>query len=528
MRSSLSWLTIAQGAIRSRVTLIAGVIRCWEPLLWCIAFVMAALIVRFRFEIGQNADGLLQTIMSLQHLTIFFWDQNRFANLLPLLASPITDPTANAQLQLAARVTLGLAAPLLFCVPVVQNGDYLRVGRITLLATGLALAFAPHRFIHEWFIEASPYGTSFALAGIALLLFDLARSRMGYSAAALRVAGLLLTITAYMVNASLVLFAVPLFALLATVRVSPLAVEFGVASAVGGVVTAAAANSSEAPQIAIHFGETFIGLTYYLGEFSRKPGFFLGAMLAIFLLSVVIGKALKWPDRDGLLGYGAILMATFTVGFAAISLSSWVIANDLHPRYLVPLYILAASLGALSIENVVCCITRITFRSRAALCLCVAVLGLSGIRSLPRVPSDDGIVDPSIRLTAAAAASELTRLKLDGIAGDYWTVWPAIFLAEQQAHDLGHEPRQIFGASYRGDVRRYALQTHLLTEGNLAFACLDVLEAQCRALVEQVAGLPLTVTQTLQPRKRLVSGHQISALRLVPTVGADPQDQERD
>ena len=507
---------------RQRIALIGDVMQSWEPLLWLVAAVLPVVIVAMRFDIGQNADGLVQTLMSLNHLTVFFWEQNRFANLVPLLTRGIADPTMNAQAQLAIRIVAGVAAPLLFTAPLVRDGDILRVGRIALLAADLALAFGPQRYLWEWFIEASPYGTSFALGGCALLAFDATRRLDGVRATALRCGGLLLTVAAYMVNMSLVLFTAPLFGLLAITRGSRLAIEFGLASAVGGIVTVIAANSVPVPHTTLRFGESFIGLTYYLWVFTQKPGYFLGAMFALFALSLGIGKALKRSSGDGLLGYGLMLLATFAFAFVAISLNSWVIANDLHPRYMVPLFILAASLGAISLVTVADATVTARNRSRIGLGLCLAMSFMAGQRSLSTVPQDGGIVTSTIRTTATAAADELIRLRLDGVAGSYWLVWPTIFLAEQKAYDLGRPRGQFFGASERGIARRGTLKARLLVEGHLDFACLDLLQEPCRALVSEVVGSPLSIGQPPSPPHPVGPAHRLSVLRLTSDDAGPP------
>ena len=496
------------------MAMLGEVAQCWQPLFWLVAVLLPAAIVAMRFDIGQNADGLLQTLMSLEHLTVFFWEQNRFANLVPLLTRGITDPTANAQAQLAIRIVAGAAAPLLFTAPLVRHGNILRVCRMALLATCLALAFVPQRYLWEWFIEASPYGTSFALGGCALLSFDAARRRDGAIAMALRCGGLLLTIAAYMVNMSLVLLTAPLFGLLAITRGSRLAIEFGLASTIGGIATVIASNSVAAPQTVLRFGESFIGLTYYLWVFTQKPGYFLGAMLALFALSLGVGKALKRGVDEELLGYGLIMLATFVFAFVGISLNSWVIANGLHPRYIVPLYILAASLGGISLVTMLEAAAAARSRTWICLGLCLATSLLASRRSLPPVPREAGIVSTTVQVTASAAAADLIRLKLDGIAGDYWLVWPTVFLADQHVHDLGRPPGHIFGASYRGTVRRNALRTQLFAQGHLDFACLDLPDEPCRALVSEVTGLPLAVHPLWPEHLMAEAGHRLSAVRL--------------
>ncbi len=42
-----------------------------------------------------NADVILNSVMSLQNITPFYWGQNRLLNVVPLLAWPIRDPALN-------------------------------------------------------------------------------------------------------------------------------------------------------------------------------------------------------------------------------------------------------------------------------------------------------------------------------------------------------------------------------------------------------------------------------------------------
>ena len=42
-----------------------------------------------------NADVILNSVMSLQNITPFYWGQNRLLNVVPLLAWPLRDPALN-------------------------------------------------------------------------------------------------------------------------------------------------------------------------------------------------------------------------------------------------------------------------------------------------------------------------------------------------------------------------------------------------------------------------------------------------
>ena len=503
-----------------RLALLCTVLRAWEPVLWVSVAVMAALIIPLRYAIGQNSDGLLQTLISLQHLTFFFWEQERFANLLPWLASFITDPTANVEFQLALRIGLGVAAPLLFCVPGAPGGDCLAAGRATLLATALMLAFVPQRFIHELFVEASPYGTSFALGGFALLLFTGAAWRRGGAAIALRSAGLLLSLAAYLVNASLVLFTAPLFAAQAVLLGSRLAMEFGVASAIAGLGTAVAVGLTAAgtPAGSMRFGESTIGLTYYASELTRKPGIFLAAMGALLLLALMVEQTAGRPSDRAFARNGAVLIVTFVIGLFEISLSSWVILNYMHPRYLVPLYVLMAAVGALSVLNLVERVSaRSAVRNMVTLGVCVALLMVAGLRKPEQLPLENGVVAAPFRPLAAAIADTVTQGRLDGVAGDYWTVWPGVFLAEQQAHDSGAAAGNVFGLTYRGRARRQAMTARLFARGQLKIACVDLPNAEaCRGVAAEVLGLPSLTVHLLSPELPLSDGHTLRIVSLTP------------
>jgi hypothetical protein len=65
-----------------------------------------------------NGDTLIQSVISLQHVTLFYWGQNRFANLVPALLSPVTSPSLNALLLMwvYSVAFFGLLAVLAFGV----------------------------------------------------------------------------------------------------------------------------------------------------------------------------------------------------------------------------------------------------------------------------------------------------------------------------------------------------------------------------------------------------------------------------
>src|SRR5689334_5783673 len=56
-----------------------------------------------------ETDTILPTLISRQNLTLYFWGQNRYGNLIPFLAQWITDLQANLTFQIFVRVLCAAA-----------------------------------------------------------------------------------------------------------------------------------------------------------------------------------------------------------------------------------------------------------------------------------------------------------------------------------------------------------------------------------------------------------------------------------
>jgi len=475
-----------------RLRALCAVAADWMPLLATAAFGVAAMVVLTRYPVGQNSDGLIQTLFSIQKMTLFFWGQDRFANLLPALTMWIKDPTLNAMAQLAMRVLLASIAPLFFCALALRKSATATAWQAVLVATSLLLAFSPQRMIFEFYVEASPYGTSFALAGLALVAFGRGDGGRVRRPAFWRAMGFVLVLAAYLVNASLVLVAMPLALMEAVLLGSSLAMEFAVASLIGGVLTLMVSRlATDAPALTnFRFGESLAGLIEYGGQMLGEPGHFVWAMFALAILALAAMR--RTAEGTALAGHVAALAVAFLVSLGAVASSSWVILNQLHPRYLVPNYLLAAATGG------VCVVVLLgrTIRDPGAravvlLAICGGLLVMGGRRGLP-LPELRGteIVSAPFRANATALAASVRENALDGIVGGYFDVWPAVFQAEQVAHDLGEAPGGVFGVALRGEARRATFVARLLEKHRLQFACINAEPGWCNALLAEIMHPP--------------------------------------
>lgn len=120
-----------------------------------------------------NADGVQQSVASVQKVTLFFWGQDRFASVVSLVASPIANPTANlwACLLLNALAFHGLLLLIAWLGSGLvgsRSGADQRSASTTLLLfcamTATAhLVLAPST-VHQLAIESQPFALSWLAA----------------------------------------------------------------------------------------------------------------------------------------------------------------------------------------------------------------------------------------------------------------------------------------------------------------------------------------------------------------------------
>ncbi len=171
----------------------------------------AALVDLGSFHRLEDGDSIVPILVSLQRWTPFYWDQERYGMLVPLLALPVRDPVWNLLLQRGLLALAGLAVPILVARHVLGGRDWVLAGLLS--AAGL-LAFWPARWSFD-FLGSQPYGLSIAvaLAGLALAepggRWGGCYVRMG--------AGLAVVVAAHWVNGAAGLVLLPLAAARAAV-----------------------------------------------------------------------------------------------------------------------------------------------------------------------------------------------------------------------------------------------------------------------------------------------------------------------
>jgi hypothetical protein len=420
-----------------------------------------------RFHAREQGDSIIPVLVSLQRWTPFYWDQERFGMLLPLLALPIRDPLWNLLLQRGLTVLAGLAAVVLLARHVLAGRDWPLAGA---LAAGTIL-LAPPAWLFEY-LGDQPYGLSLALglAGLAL-----AEPRPGQPAAGdgvpfparrhpWRVAGgLLLVLLAHWVNAATGV----LLGVLALARAAEDLLEGEGAAAVGARLRVDAgllATGLVAGQVGIQLHPFLTGNPLRLPTgflpLASWPGAWraIGAsaleeqrgwlawlgVTALAGLALLSLPSLRASRRAALTRAGALLAAA--LGYAAFAGAlRWVADNQSHWRYLVPSAVLL-HLAALSLLAEP--LSRAARLARPA--LAAALLGLPLLALLAGGPPSPALVRADLDAVAGRWTEDVLEARCDLVAGDYWTVWPAVWHVALVQRERGLD-RPIYGLAHRAN-----------------------------------------------------------------------------
>lgn len=436
-----------------------------------LALALAALLV----DLGaihrlEHADAIVPVLVSLQRWTPFYWDQDRYGMLVPLLALPVRDPLWNLLLQRGLLVLAGLSAVVLLARHVLYERDWRVAGALSAAAL-LAVPTPAWRFE---FLGDQPYGLSLALALAGLAFAEPVEG--GRRGPARLGAGLLLCAAAHWVNAAAGLLLLPL----ALARAAVDRLEGAPASAVRdrvAVDAALLAAGLAAGQALLRLEPLVSGgrlrqplgtlpvaawpgaWAALLGNAWRAAGAWPWVLSAVAIggLVLLVLPAHRALLPRALLRAGALCLAALAYALATGTLS-WVAANGYHWRYLAPAAVLV-HLAAVSLLAEPLARRGGPWAVGAAVALVPSIaLAISGAPSLARVRADlDGAAgDPSAARgpDAAVTARRSADVLAAGcvlITGDYWSVWPAVFHAAMVERDRGHPPARVYGLSFRAD-----------------------------------------------------------------------------
>lgn len=387
-----------------------------------------------------NADSLIPVLMSLDRWTPFYWEQNRFGMLLPLLVLPFRDPFVNLLVQVGLRLLALVLAFFLLARTVVPRPWWPAAGALTLALFVTGKDLAQHNFQ-----QMQPYFQSMvlALAGLA----SIERRRW--------VPGTALFALAFWVAPVTLFWLVPLLGLRRVLGLEKTKVLLPLLLALlcfGGSLLASRLSSYHRAtdlgmaQVAA-WPRAWLRLVERVAEF-LGPAFLAGLGL-LWIAAVVL--SLSSARARPALASALCLLGAAAAELLILGTSGWVHLNGFRPRFLAATFLAIATAGpalllGLGLEG------RPERWGRVVNAL--ALLSL-----LPLALWRFGPPSPSAARAAlgqgpgAASAREIVADGCTHVLGDYWRVWPAVYQARVLLHEGGEE-RKVWGVAYRSTPTR--------------------------------------------------------------------------
>ena len=397
-----------------------------------------------------TADTLLPVLVSVLKWTPFYWGQDRFGMLIPLLTVPIHSPFAILLFQTWLGAFAALFATFLILRYATGNGPtWLISGAIVNLT---ALAVLPPQVQCDWFL-AEPYAASLLLAASACLLLEKAtRIRWIFAIA--------LMILAHWVNVSAFTLLAPLVILHYLIqkrrsdlnRVIPC---IAIGAAAGWIMMRAS-----------HYrGVTRVGLDparVWLNAWTQQVQAISKSQTSYFMIFLVwvapaaaalIFQLIRRDVRTKHLAAAAVLGVSGTVNWLFVGTLVWVRLNLYSLRYALPsLLFCICALVVLQISFLESWVGR-----KGTLVVCVlltfAVIGHKYGR--PSVAEVRRAIDQQFGLMT----DDIVNSNVALLAGNYWSVWPAVFHANLTLYERG-EGGLVYGLTERSLVTT-ALWSHI-------------------------------------------------------------------
>jgi hypothetical protein len=382
-----------------------------------------------------NADSLIPIFVSLEYWTPFFWGQDRFGMLLPLLAWPIDNSFWN----LVAQNALGVFLLLAGAYTVASRCDVHSRVLATLGLLALLLAWPTNAAALQILTTNQSYAPALGLYGIALA----ATRRQSVTA---RAAAVLAMILATWTNAGTGLLAlavstVAIFMPHLRAEAVPLLIGTGLSLSVHLVLQIVA------PGTRLDISHiTIVGL----GDASNAiVTFWSDAYQSFFgpAIWIAVGGALVvvWLERKQQIAREAVVTSLAGALCYGFGMALFFGAESRHATPILPLLLATVIIGLLR---------HVALRPSFGLILAALLTAL--------VVAQTGVDWPQygrrrlIDRLAQRHAAELYEAGVSVVTGDYWSAWPYTF-AVNMLHERISGTRPVLTVALRGDdlyVRR--------------------------------------------------------------------------
>ncbi len=421
-----------------------------------------------------HSDSLLPVLVSLYHWTPYYWGQDRYGMLVPLVAVPVSGPLENLLTQGFLSVFCGLSVFFLLARYTLRDATYPVVGAVGAAAF---LSLSPPAYRFDYFIDSAPCiwlalglgglialepgsgGTPWSRRVIAMALIALAHwvnfATALYLGALVGFRALLLPSSWWPWQASSQVDNLPiaqrlpvLARRLAGSEPGQALILLGLGAVVGRWLTRLspyhqtslnALAMAEWPEAWWHaFGRTWSALA---------PQWWPVFLVLSAVVGLVAGRLLggRWPSPSAWRAAAVLAASALAVGLF-VGTRRWVKINVFVPRYLIPSVIFAqAAFLTIAIAPFrdfleARLARRVGWVLSAAALLGAATIGY-GIPGPGRPQAD---LDRAI----GSRTADILEARCTHVAGDYWAVWSSVFHANMVAHQQGQR-RVIWGVTFR-------------------------------------------------------------------------------
>jgi hypothetical protein len=386
-----------------------------------------------RLQYIGDADSVVLLLVSLQRWTLFFWGQDRFGMLVPLIARRFHNPLANMLVQGWLTTVAGLLVPFL-------TAWYLSAGRAWFatgaLANTLFIVTFTEAFRFNWYVS-QPYGLSISLAVAGLLM----ASRTGFVT---MIAAIGLMVLAHWVNIAVAVIVVPLA--LARGRAAWRSLPGVAVGVAGGLLIRRFSNAPPFTRTEVlpvtEWPHAWLMLVHTtLARLAHPLMLVLVVALAAIAASAIWVKRLPREPLKPALIAGCVACLHWSVSGTSLH----VLLNNYDARYVLPSVVLLVMVIAVVLVG------GFGFSDRRKY-VTVAALGAMALTSVMSY----GV--PSLKRLRTAIDARFGRITPHVVAvgatvvvGDYWTVWPAVFHANLVLYEQS-APSRVFGLTYRSEA----------------------------------------------------------------------------
>jgi len=439
-----------------------------------------------------NADVLLNSIMSLQNVTLYYWGQNRLLNVLPFFLSSFTNPKLNLTMLLLVT-PLSFYAFVYLCAKMISSITHENSVvslKLFIVLSSLPLFVLNDSGISQLSIGHIEYALPALLTAVAFSLFFKAKNYIF-----LCLANFFL-IVAIGMNPTTILPIV--FILIVTAifhkNVKKIGIIFLITSIFSffiwnytaflyGNLSYSHFNPKHLP---FNLMKVMVGI---VNAINFRALFILFAILLLYKFTLVVFDQKKYPIFNMVQRYIFLSAALFAVGFSLVFGSNkWIEINDFDWRYFSYAVFSCLIMAGLVLLPVIKCL------SKTASAVFTAAVLLAAVSSTATRPIAYEKFRAFAEVDAVCPESHVLY------AGDYWLAWPAVL------RDLLHG-RQAFGLAYRGEGNREKtlafVQGEMERQGAFSTFCLNASAEICKKQIENVVG-PVRLQHVVQRREKVL------------------------